>query len=243
MKNLLVNGCSFTDDSGCVLTWATFLKEIVRPEQYINLASGGAGNEYICKSTINFLETTHLDPEQTLIVIMWSGTGRKDLTVSGEWWYHLKNDYYYLAKATNEEYYLFSGGLTNSWLDNSFTKNTFSPLYKLSDPLSLSLDSLYHFNVLKNYLENKKYQFKFTSYFDYWSSDIESVHDTGDYSIGWFCKDHPVYKNFDFSNWICIDNSLGNFAKSLDELDQTVHPTTAAHSKFTTDILVHQLDY
>lgn len=243
MNNLLINGCSFTQDFEKP-TWSTFLKNRINPNNYINLAADGCGNEYICKSTINYLETHQIDSTDTLIIIMWSGTGRKDISISGEWWYHLKKTYSYLAKSTNEEeYYLFSGGLTNSWLDNSFTKNTFFPLYKVSDPLSLTLDSLFYFNVLKNYLENNGYQYKFTNYFDYWSSNIESVAETGDYSIGWFCKDHPIFLNFNFSNWICTNqDSLGNYASNLNQLDDTGHPTTLAHSKFVEEVLINLIN-
>ena len=57
IKNLIVNGCSFTDDR-VVHTWATELKKKYPEIDYHNIASGGAGNDYICNSTIDFLANT-----------------------------------------------------------------------------------------------------------------------------------------------------------------------------------------
>jgi hypothetical protein len=207
------------------------------------LASSGAGNTYICDSTINFLEETNPAPAETLILIMWSGSGRKDLAVSGDWWYHL-NKTYAVGSNVGNEYYVFSGGLSNSWTKHEVTKKMFNWLYKVSDPLSLCLDSIKKFACLESYLKMRGYQYRFTNFWNCWNINVESTPVTGDYTIGYFCKDHAVYQNYDFSNWIFVNDQrdcLGEFVMDINELDNTGHPTVVGHTKFVEQIVMPRL--
>ena len=238
MKNLLVNGCSFTQG----ISWANFVSKKTSSQNYYNLAQGGAGNKFICDSTIAFLESSDLQPRDTTVIIMWSGIGRKDLHISGEWYYHLKNYYDYLCEKTNESYYLHSGGLSNSWEANKETKQIFSPLYKLSDPLSICVENLLFFIQLHSYLKHKNFNFYFTNYFNTWNKEVESTNG-GDYCLAHFLEKAkaPMYKNFDFDNWFFIDsrkNCLGDFASNLGQLDDTGHPTVLAHEKFADTVVI-----
>lgn len=240
---MIVNGCSFSDDKQRP-TWATYVKDRFEFEIYENLARGAAGNFYICDSTINFLESAGLDPQETCVIVMWSGTGRKDLRISGDWYYHLKKNYRYLTQADskNDSFYLFSGGLTNSWFENSDTKQIFNWLYKLSDPQSLCMDSFTHMIKLENYLQNHNYHYAMTSYVNYWQG--ESCHGSGDYSIPWFLKDHNIIKNYTFDQWFFVNqqkDTLFEFANNLAQLDNTQHPTALAHQQFADEIVVHQV--
>lgn len=245
IKNLVVNGCSYTQDGELGRFWGQVLRDEVNPEHYCNLARGGAGNFYIANSTIEYLETQNLDPTETMVVVMWSGTGRKDMRIAGSWYYHLQEQYRYGVKAEQDDnYYIFSGGLTNSWTANSVTKEMFTWLYKVSDPQTLCKDSIMHFINLENYLKVKGYQYLFTSYCNYWNHDAESSPISGDYSIGHFLKDSAVYKNFDFDNWFFVDsdqNCLGEFADSRGLMDSTRHPTHAAHEQFVQEVVVPRI--
>lgn len=241
IKNLVVNGCSFTnEDFGN--TWATFLSQSHCLESYYNKGAPGAGNYYICNSTINFLEEKKFNPDETMIMIMWSGTGRKDLNITAEWWHHLKNDRYHSLRNHNDKHhYVFSGGVCNSWRQNKITKEIFEWHYKLSNPTILCLDSLMNFINLENYLKVHKYQYKFTSYFNYWSPTDEINQLSGDYSIGYFCKDLSIYQNYDFSNWVFVNDqfdSLGEFANNMNALDKSTHPLPLAHEKFVEKIIL-----
>lgn len=239
-KNLIINGCSFTDDRNDD-TWASILAKKYPKINYYNIASGAAGNDYICDSTINFLEEQNFDPSDTVVLIMWSGTGRKDLKVSGEWWYHLNEQYTIGRNHNDKHYYVFSGGLNNSWTTTNITRKIFNWLYKLSDPTTLCQANLMNFINLENYLKVHKYQYKFTSYVNYWNSDELSNFNSGDYSIGFFCKDYPLYQNYDFSNWFFVDqqkNCLAEFALKVGELDDTGHPTIIGHNSFTEQIVL-----
>jgi len=241
IKNLIVNGCSFTDDR-VVHTWATELKKKYPEIDYHNIASGAAGNDYICNSTIDFLEKHSFNPNNTLVLIMWSGTGRKDLRISGEWWYHLREEGYYSGRNfSDSEYYVFSGGLTNSWTTNKTTKKMFDWLYRLSDPTTLCQNSLLNFLNLENYLKVNQYQYKCTSYVNYWDLLEQSNFNAGDYSIGYFCKDYSLYQNYNFSNWFFVNEQkdcLAEFAHQHGELDTTGHPTEICHKKFAEDVVI-----
>ncbi len=239
MKNLVVNGCSFTQKAPGCKTWATFVNETLSPERYYNIAQSGAGNQYICDSTIEFLESTQFDPLDTTVVIMWSGIGRKDLHIGGSWHYHFKDFYGVTCKRNDETYFLHSGGLTDSWLSNKEIRKIFEPIYKIADPLSLCKENLLLFIKLKSYLVSKGYKFIFTNYFNTWNPDVESTHG-GDYCIAYFCKQFPIYNNFDFANWKFANanrDCLGDLAHERNGLDDTWHPTVQMHEQFSKTVI------
>ena len=233
-KNLIVNGCSYTDDRR-YSTWATHIGK--RYKNYTNLGRGGAGNDYIALSTVEYIESSNPDPKDTLVIVMWSSIGKKDVLISGENYFKLKDDYPYLASNSTETYYLFSGGLTHSWLDNKETKKMFWEFYRNSDPLSLCKESLFNFILLENYLTSKGYKYLFTPYANCWDEQQESTMG-GDYSIGYFCNqdDTQMYRNFDFSHWY-IDQCLADYAKERNELNHTWHPVSSCHERYASEVL------
>lgn len=245
IKNLVINGCSFTQDGQLGKLWPQVLQEQLKPQTYHNLARGGAGNFYIANSTIEFLEKQDFNPQETMVIVMWSGTGRKDLRINGAWYYQLADSYNWGVKShQDEDYYLFSGGISNSWCNNPITKKIFSWLYKTSDPYTLCKDSLMHFKNLENYLKVNQYQYQFTSFVNYWQPDQESCPLGGDYSIAYWLKDEPIYQKFCFDNWFFADadkNSLGEFAKQRGLLDATHHPTHLAHEQYAQEVVLPRI--
>lgn len=237
--NLVVNGCSYTDDRFAT-TWATLLAQKFSQVNYTNLASAAAGNDYICRSTMHFLSEQQPDPATTLVVIMWSGTGRKDISVPGDWWYHIKETYACGRNHNDKQYYVFSGGLNNSWTRNTLTKKIFSWPYKLCDPTTLCEDNLLNFVNLENFLKVKGYTYMFGSYVNYWHTQEQSNFSAGDYCIGYFCQDHSLYQQLDFSKWFFVNQDkdcLAEFARDIDQLDDTGHPTQIGHQKFCDQVV------
>jgi hypothetical protein len=95
-------------------------------------------------------------------------------------------------------------------------------------------ESLVHFLNLENYLKVHGYQYKFTSYCNYWNGD-EYNKFSGDYNISYFCQTLPIFKKFDFSNWFFLNDNkdcLGEYAHSINQMDETWHPTQLAHENF-----------
>lgn len=88
MKFLLANGCSHTigceldpnDMQRCPeLTWPRWVADHYGID-YVNIASGGAGNEQITRTTIlkttKLIETDKVDPKDFMVCILWSGFDR-----------------------------------------------------------------------------------------------------------------------------------------------------------------------
>ena len=248
IKNLIVNGCSYTERPNT--GWGSIVAEHTKPNVFHNLAMGGAGNFYIANSTIEYLEQAELDPSETLVLIMWSGTGRKDVRISGEWWFHLQQQYCRSYRGTQvtvlqyESFYLFSTGMSGEWHKFSLIKDVFQDMYKLTDPVCLCKDSLANFINLDNYLYRKGYQYAMTSFVNYWDESQESCAIGGDYSLAYFLKDTPMYKNFDRSHWFWINQQhdcLGEFAKNRNEFED-MHPTDAGYRAFAEEIVLPYLE-
>jgi hypothetical protein len=101
-----------------------------------------------------------------------------------------------------------------------------------------------HVVNLENYLKVHNYQYRFASYVNQWSDTIDHLSLSGDYSVGYFLKDAPIYKNYNFDNWIFVGqerNCLGEFASSMNELDNTSHPTKTAHQLFAEHVVIPAL--
>jgi hypothetical protein len=82
-KNLLVGGCSFTynisdTDSS---SWPYYIRDKCGFNEVYDCSIQGAGNYQIMTSVIHALETTPLDPKDTLIIVMWSGYGRDNVII------------------------------------------------------------------------------------------------------------------------------------------------------------------
>lgn len=238
IENLLVSGCSFTWGNQ---SWANIVAQEFGIKNLVNLASPAAGNYYISNSVIDYIETCNPDPSNTVVLVMWSGIGRKDLIIDGELWY-LLSDYQLKHKYNDapDSYYIFSGGLSNAWMDHPKVSELFKPLYLASDPFTICKESLQNFSRLHDYLALRNYKFKFTSYLNYWSPTIESV-SNGDYSLGHFAKDMPAFRCLNFDPWFFVDeqkNSLYEFAKTNAQLSaDNFHPTASGHKKYALDIV------
>lgn len=246
IKNLVVSGCSFTEYKDEFDSWANIVAKHYQVEEYVNLAKSGAGNYYICNSIIDYLEEYQLSPSTTLILVMWSGIGRRDARISGDFYYSLEN-YNYKTKNNDatDGYYIFSGGMSNSWLNHPLAKNFFWEQYKASDPFVECKYSLEQFTRLTDYTNSRGFLYKCTSFVNYWRPDAESV-DMGMYSLGHFSRDMPMYKNFNFSPWFFTDskrNCFYEFAKDQGLIGQDgYHPDAQAHKLFANNIVIPNVD-
>jgi hypothetical protein len=240
IKNIIISGCSFT----CIKdqqTWPLFLEQYTDAKIY-NLAHLGAGNDYICRSVIDTIEHHRFDPNETLILVMWSGTMRKDLRVGPEFWWKLKNYVYKFCSVPSEKDCFFVGscGGYDAWNKNADVKQLFTMSYLASDPHTLVKDSLVNFVMLESYLQQRNYNFKFTSFYNQWETNRESS-DAGDYLLSHYAQDLAIYKNFDYSNWFFVDeekNSLWEFAKKHNMIaDDHWHPNAEAHKLYAEQIV------
>lgn len=242
IRHLVTNGASFTADN----SWAHYTAQSLNPTSFTNLAQKAAGNFYICNSTIDYLLSTDLNPQETMVLIMWAGTGNRDVRISGEWWHLIREQDYRFGgpmPGDDESYCLFSGGLSNSWTTNKLTKSIFEWYYKTNDPQNMCKDSLMQFLYLENFLKSNGYCYRFITPGNCWSTDQPTYY-SGNYSIGHFCKDTPVFKKFDFSNWIFANtdrDGIYEFCQVLGELDEVDHPTPQGHFNFSQQVILPNL--
>lgn len=244
-KNLIVSGCSFTEDTKSFPSWATYVNEYFRFSTYINVAKSGAGNFYICNSIIDIIQSSNYLPDETLVLVMWSGPGRIDLRVAYDILSLLDYNYRQISYELDKNY-LFSGGLPGgaSWDSCPATMKIFESLYLNTDHHSLVKDTLMHILNLENFLLVNKIKFQFMSYTNIWDSEIE-CNQVGEPTVGYFAKGTAALSKINFDNWIFADNKkncIFEYAKHFDLLGlDKFHPADRAHKKFAHDIVVKSL--
>lgn len=81
--NLLVSGCSYTwnNSESCAVTWPYYLRDLAAFDQVWDVSQPASGYNHTHTAVVTELETnTALTPETTLVIIMWSGLERVDIT-------------------------------------------------------------------------------------------------------------------------------------------------------------------
>lgn len=242
LTNLVVGGACFS--TGAV-SWVTQTAQGLGVKNCVNLSEGGAGNQFISRSMIDYLDYTQLDKQSTLILIMWNSPGRRDVTVSGEYFSQLTYGPKKNLHLGEIGYWVFSGGLTHSWLNQEETKKIWEHGYTdRIDPVNHCKDTLDCIDNLYNYLIVNGYQFRFMTYVNCWDKENPKIAGP-DYSIAHYAGHLPSYKKLDFSKWVFINENkdgLFEYAKQLGELTvDRFHPTEAAQEQFTKNILIPHL--
>lgn len=244
IQNFIVNGCSYTTKDLEYTCWADHVAEEMGFERYHNLALGAVGNHYISLSTIEFLSSANLDPHKTIVMIMWSGVGRKDILISKENVSYLRAGYNWVPQRNNQlgnskddvSYYLISGGQSGAWLKNSTVSGYFHNLYKLVDERCMAKESLFNFLALENYLKVRGYRYFFTNFMNIWSA--QKLGHYGEYQIN--PSDYVLSKDFDFSQWFFVDEQKNGFAEFALKRHQLIghHPSGIAHRDFAHEIVL-----
>ena len=208
IKNLVVNGCSYTEESPVYTCWGKHVADQLAVDEYYNLALGGAGNQYILNSTVKFLESRDLVAQDTLVLIMWSGIDRYDLLINEDWANHIRQSYscvpqrnYRLSDSLEEkDHWIFSGGAGGSWRDNHEVARIFDGLYRVSDSASLYKNSLVYFTLLESYLKLHRYKYLFTSF-------LNQCANNSDYLAELQTQEFSLSCNFNSANWLSYRKS------------------------------------
>lgn len=240
--NLVVGGACFS--TGAV-SWVTQVTDELGIKNCVNLSEGGAGNQYISRSTIDYLDHAGLDTQSTLVLVMWNSPGRRDVTVSKEYFDRLVYGPKKNLNIGEIGHWVFSGGLTHSWLNRDETKKIWEHHYtNTMDPVNHCKDTLDCIDNLYNYLTVHGYQFRFMTYVNCWQEDRPDTVGP-DYSIAHYSGHLPSFKKIDFSKWIFINNQqdgLFEYAKQHRELmADKFHPTELIQQQFATDFVVPNL--
>jgi len=80
IKNLIVGGCSFTYNNSDqhICSWPYYLRDMGSFDTVLDCSLPGAGNSHIASSLQWSLAAQQPDPDNSLVIVMWSGNDRDD---------------------------------------------------------------------------------------------------------------------------------------------------------------------
>jgi hypothetical protein len=229
-KTLLVSGCSFThNNSEAHFAWANDLATWTGMD-IVNLAIPGAGNTHIANSIILYIERHKLDPAETLVMVMWSGTARIDW-ITDQSLSKFKNSYpfTYNYDQYNE---LVLGG---SWWQpkrRSHVEETLVEYSKYQSTHSFTLHSWLAMNNLSNYLKLRGFE-------HYYTAIVDTANDE-ELWIDYEQELSDLKLTLDKSNWIAP--CIGNYCQECNLLqDDKFHPSMQGHEAWTRTVLMPYL--
>jgi len=217
--NLLVSGCSFTfnNHNEEICTWPYFLQEYANLN-VLDCSQSGAGSNHIFNSIVNEIESNKtITNQNTLVVIMWSGLTRTDVIATNE----ITKDWHFMSNYNfNDVYSTLS--IFNDTDDRSLLGDLCRDYKKLVTFDAQVYESLLKVIALKNYLENKNFDFVFVNWMDQ-TEDLNLV-------------DTSLVNKFNE----CIVNikSLDNYALENNIQEEDGHPKPIAHKEWTEKYLI-----
>jgi len=236
LKNLVVSGCSFTSNTSedCAVSWPYYLRDLGGFDKVISTALPGAGNYHIAKSLQWTIETQQPDPDNSLIIVMWSGNDRDDIIVNSEF---IKKDY--LKKESAASKFDFSenvgsgitGGISG---ESNLNLHFFKDLNYIKSKKSRAIENYLIISSLWQYLMSHNYKFLFLNYLD-----LSLPNRTLDFDITEYLPQSLInkYRSF-FSNvpniysW-CLEKDL--------LWHDDFHPSPDGHLHWTRNALIPSL--
>lgn len=230
LKNLIVSGCSFSHNyhETFAISWPYYLRDLGGFEKVLSTSLPGAGNYHISNSLIWALDQERIDPQNCLVVVMWSGNDRDDfITPSTN-----INQYSCKFHYTDHAMSAITGGSDETSQGNTLksTKDFFSVQTKKSRAVT---NYLWILNAW-NYLQNNKYKFLFLNFLDP-TLPSRSQH----FDI----KKHlPLFAQHQLDLMIPSIIDPYSFAVSNNLLDiDNFHPNIHAHLAWTRTVLLPEL--
>jgi len=160
-KNLLVSGCSFTANKNehHLISWPYYLRDLGSFERVIDCSCPGAGNTHIHNAVIHELESSpDITPENTLVIVMWSGYDRDDFLV----------DPIVLKRKYTDSYYYTRDcalGMTGGLAGESNLLASVENIKKIKSAESRALENYILVTSLQGYLKSRGFKFLFTEAF------------------------------------------------------------------------------
>lgn len=164
-KNLVVAGCSFTTTHrgpNVPTSWPYYLRDLSKFDRVFSCAIPGGGNYFISQSLVWGLENQQLKPDQTLVVVMWSGNDREDEIFSEDAIDLDANFVYYFTDNVCH-------GMAGSPHRNSDPNTKWyghRDIYKFKNKQSRAVENAIWTISLKGYLNDAGYQSIFVKFLD-----------------------------------------------------------------------------
>lgn len=220
-KNLLVSGCSFTynnrEEHSC--TWPYYLRDIAQIENVYDASQAGVGNNHIFNSIVYEIETNpDVRPDNTLIIVMWSGLTRTDVIADQEItapWHKISNYCF------DQKFATFT--IVNETTDQTVIGDMCKLYKKIISPDAQILESLIKIQALRAYLTAKQFSFVFLS----WRNPLPELNQI------------QTQINLELDN----NDYLFEFAEQRHmRIPNDGHPTPDAHLLWTRECLIPLLE-
>lgn len=243
-KNLVVSGCSFTSNFPAKpkepWNWPNMIADWSGMHIY-NLAIPGAGNSHISKSIKLFLSTNKLSPEDTLVIVMWSGIGRIDF-ITDPSLSNFKSSYPFIYDYFANKAELSLGGNWWNIRNPSNIQKLIIEYSKYQSDYTLAVESFLEMSSLNNFLQTANYKNYQTSFCNYNRlSELKGDACVVDY---WTVL-KELNLSLDTSNWIPFDETdyYGNWARKNNLIDpyDDCHPYKDAPERWPKEILIPYL--
>jgi hypothetical protein len=241
-KKLLVSGCSFTENHG---SWAYCLATKYNLE-LINLAVQGAGNNHIVWSLLSYIEKNQIDPETTLVGVMWSHPIRNDLIFE-------KNDRYsdqsiFKYKYDNANSLVILGDLLKREVPQFYNLEVAKEkLLTRGNRSALAFKTWTLKTALTAYLTSKNFDFFQTGFINYFTESLLIKTNTNwDFQkeFSYVNELNSIGLSYKLSNWLSLSDQeyLGEYAFHNNLLDfDKFHPSQSGHEHWSNEILIPKL--
>ena len=262
--HLVTSGCSFSDN--CVNDtdvvpgrWPHFVAKRINAKLY-NRGQGSCGNDWISKSVIyetQKLLDNGINPQNILVMVMWSGIDRKGKFISRQETNNFKqllnteggqaNPINFIDSPTNENCLVAntSGYLVGSLLC-SFKNNNINTLkkelFKNITNEELAIESYEHFLRVQWFCKSNNIKLINLTFMDIMHYPEYS---TGPLTGDFYKNVKHLYDMIDFSNWIFWNQTGGIYEYTKDMklafYPDGTHPTSASHSHYVDCFLIPKL--
>lgn len=223
-ENILTSGCSFTFNNSAehICTWPFFLRDLAS-SNVLDCSQSGAGTNHIFNSIINEIENNpKITPENTLVIVMWSGLSRTDVIAPREItkdWHFMSN---YNFNSTHSTFSIFNHIDDSSNDDISKLCRMYKKIVGIDSQI---YESCIKIVALEAYLNAKGFKFVFTEYQDI-SSEFSIINE-------------PIASAA--SNAIAKLTSVGEYSTAINELEPDGHPLPEGHLLWTRHCLMPYL--
>lgn len=229
-KNLVVGGCSFTVTSNgdtVPTTWPYYLRDLASIREVFSCAIPGAGNYFISQSIMWGIETKKLHPDDTLIVVMWSGNNREDEIFSSD---AIDSDSNFVYQFTDKVCHGLTGQATRNG-DGNTQWFGYRDIHKFKSFESRSIENAIWKIGLKRYLNGLGYQSIFVNFLN-----PAFPSRTNDFDIVKFLPD--TIKTTYSSIMDPLQDMYSFCLKKMLLGDDDFHPSPDGHLAWTRDVLL-----